>query len=111
MKSALNQFVINTPVESAYKFEKLTINDLEEIVAKLPERKEGEDDPYAILLSQEKFEMLVKEKILLAFNNSSPTEKVVSVLYGLPVIIQNIYEFKVMTRSEYKIFYNDNLKQ
>lgn len=106
MKSALNHFVINTPAESSYKFEKLTIKDLEEMVAKLPERKEGEDDPYAILLSQDKFEMLIKSKHLVAFDNSSPTEKVVSCLYGLPVIIQKIYEYKVVTRKEYKEFYN-----
>ncbi|MFW2080986.1 hypothetical protein ACNPQK_08420 [Acinetobacter guillouiae] len=104
MKSILDQLVGTS--QHTTRLNTLTYGDLKEMVAKLPELKEGEDDPYAILLSQDKFEMLIKSKHLVAFDNSSPTEKVVSCLYGLPVIIQKIYEYKVVTRKEYKEFYN-----
>ena len=107
MKSMLDQLVGTS--EPVTRFNNLTIDKLKEMVAHIQQPKESEDDPYAILLSQEKFEMLIKSKHLVAFDNSSPTEKAVSFLYGLPVIIQNIYEYKVMTRKEYKEFYNNLL--
>lgn len=107
MKSILDQLVGTS--EPVTRFNNLTIDKLKETVALIQQPRESEDDPYAILLSQEKFDMLVKSKNLVAFDNSSPTEKVVPFLYGFPVIIQNIYEYKVMTRKEYKEFYNNLL--
>ena len=84
----------------------LTYEQLKNLAAQFEEPETGEDDPYAILLSQEKFNMLVQSKAINHFDNSCPTEKVVAVLYGMPVIIQDIFEYKVLTKREYTEFFN-----
>lgn len=84
----------------------LTYEQLKNLAAQFEEPETSEDDPYAILLSQEKFNMLVQSKAINLFDNSCPMEKVVAVLYGMPVIIQDIFEYKILTKREYVEFFN-----
>ena len=84
----------------------LTYEQLKNLAAQFEEPETREDDPYAILLSQEKFNMLIQSKAINHFDNSCPTEKVAAVLCGMPIIIQDIFECKILTKREYAEFLN-----
>lgn len=59
------------------------------------------DEPYAILVNQENFEKLLQETQHTKPDLKS-NEVMVPVLYGVPVILQNVYPYKVVTQNEYR---------
>lgn len=66
----------------------------------------NDDVPFAVLVSQQFLEKLKKDKLIQCFDTSCPTEKVVSVIYGLPIIeFPFIKSFKIITNKEYKQIY------
>jgi len=59
------------------------------------------DDPYAILVDKENFEKLLQETQHIKPDLKS-NEVMVPVLYGVPVILQDVYPYKVVTQKEYR---------
>lgn len=68
------------------------------------------DEPYAILVDQENFEKLLQET-----QHTKPdlktNEVMLPTLYGIPVILQDVYAYKVVTLKEYKAFYEGNVQK
>lgn len=68
------------------------------------------DEPYAILVDQENFEKLLQET-----QHTKPdlktNEVMLPILYGIPVILQDVYAYKVVTLKEYKDFYAGNVRK
>lgn len=80
------------------------IDKLREAQAKMEAIKvEFDDEPYAILVDQENFEKLLQETQHTKPNLKS-NEVMAPILYGIPVIIQDVYAYKVVTLKEYKDF-------
>lgn len=69
-----------------------------------------DDEPYAILVDQENFEKLLQET-----QHTKPdlktNEVMLPTLYGIPVILQDVYAYKVVTLKEYKAFYAGNVRK
>lgn len=59
------------------------------------------DEPYAILVDQENFEKLL-QKTQYTKPDLKSNEVMVPVLYGVPVILQDVYPYKVVTHEEYR---------
>lgn len=96
----MNWITAATTTAQPYELPDMTLEQLMAHAVLLPKPPNDEDIPYAIFLSQENFNKLLMAKQLTAFD-SSPTQQVVSVLYGLYVFIDNSVEYKVMTKKEY----------
>lgn len=80
------------------------IDKLHEAQAKMEAIKiEFDDEPYAILVDQENFEKLLQETQHTKPNLKS-NEVMAPILYGIPVILQDVYSYKVVTLKEYKDF-------
>jgi hypothetical protein len=71
---------------------------------------EFDDEPYAILVDQENYEKLLQETQHTKPNLKS-NEVMVPILYGIPVILQDVYAYKVVTLKEYKDFYAGNVRK
>ena len=68
------------------------------------------DEPYAILVDQENFEKLLQETQHTK-PDLKPNEVAFPILYGIPVILQDVYAYKVVTLKEYKAFYEGNVRK
>ena len=68
------------------------------------------DEPYAILVDQENFEKLLQETRHTK-PDLKPNEVAFPILYGIPVILQDVYAYKVVTLKEYKTFYEGNVRK
>lgn len=87
------------------------IEKLREAQAKMEAIKvEFDDEPYAILVDQENFEKLLQETQHTKPNLKS-NEVAFPILYGIPVILQDVYAYKVVTFKEYKAFYEGNVRK
>ena len=87
------------------------IDKLHEAQAKMEAIKvEFDDEPYAILVDQENFEKLLQETQHTKPNLKS-NEVIAPILYGIPVILQDVYAYKVVTLKEYKDFYAGNVRK
>jgi len=87
------------------------IEKLREAQAKMEAIKvEFDDEPYAILVDQENFEKLLQETQHTKPNLKS-NEVAFPILYGIPVILQDVYAYKVVTLKEYKEFYEGNVRK
>ncbi|ENX00991.1 hypothetical protein F899_01624 [Acinetobacter sp. CIP 101934] len=87
------------------------IEKMHEAHAKMEAIKvEFDDEPYAILVDQENFEKLLQET-----QHTKPdlktNEVMLPILYGIPVILQDVYAYKVVTLKEYKAFYEGNVQK
>lgn len=87
------------------------IEKLHEAHAKMEAIKvEFDDEPYAILVDQENFEKLLQET-----QHTKPglktNEVMLPILYGIPVILQDVYAYRVVTLKEYKDFYAGNVRK
>lgn len=87
------------------------IEKLHEAHAKMEAIKvEFDDEPYAILVDQENFEKLLQET-----QHTKPglktNEVAFPILYGIPVILQDVYAYRVVTLKEYKDFYAGNVRK
>lgn len=69
-----------------------------------------DDEPYAILVDQENFEKLLQETQHTK-PDLKPNEVAFPILYGIPVILQDVYAYKVVTLKEYKAFYAGNVRK
>lgn len=69
-----------------------------------------DDEPYAILVDQENFEKLLQETRHTKPDLKS-NEVVFPILYGIPVILQDVWAYKVVTLKEYKAFYEGNVRK
>ena len=69
-----------------------------------------DDEPYAILVDQENFEKLLQETQNTK-PDLKPNEVAFPILYGIPVILQDVYAYKVVTLKEYKAFYEGNVQK
>lgn len=71
-----------------------------------PPKQLNDDVACAVLVSQQFLEKLINEMHINCFDKSCPNEHVVSVLYGLPVIVVPfIKTFKIITNKEYRQIY------
>ncbi|MCU4438712.1 hypothetical protein KTI07_04130 [Acinetobacter lwoffii] len=87
------------------------IEKLHEAHAKMEAIKvEFDDEPYAILVDQENFEKLLQETQHTK-PDLKPNEVAFPILYGIPVILQDVYAYKVVTLKEYKAFYEGNVRK
>lgn len=87
------------------------IEKLHESHAKMEAIKvEFDDEPYAILVDQENFEKLLQETQHTK-PDLKPNEVAFPILYGIPVILQDVYAYKVVTLKEYKAFYEGNVRK
>lgn len=87
------------------------IEKLREAHTKLEALKPNVDDePYAILVDQENFEKLLQETQHTK-PDLKPNEVAFPILYGIPVILQDVYAYKVVTLKEYKAFYAGNVRK
>lgn len=68
------------------------------------------DEPYAILVDQENFEKLLQETQHTK-PDLKPNEVAFPILYGIPVILQDVYACRVVTLKEYKDFYAGNVRK
>lgn len=87
------------------------IEKLHEAHAKMEAIKvEFDDEPYAILVDQENFEKLLQETQHTK-PDLKPNEVAFPILYGIPVILQDVYAYRVVTLKEYKDFYAGNVRK
>ena len=86
------------------------ISKLREAHAKEALMPDTNDEPYAILVDQENFEKLLQETQHTK-PDLKPNEVAFPILYGIPVILQDVYAYKVVTLKEYKTFYEENVRK